>query len=154
MKKHATWWAVVALVLALAGAAHAKSVDIGGVEDGHGGEVRIYRMSDSKRVGVLVAFNGAPNVVHMDKEPATRLATLIQQAWSSRGTCPVKGSRLIGSVDGFHGSVYVAVGRVTSDKVAAVVVTVTSRDSENRHVVLGRADQVQRVATLLRTAAR
>jgi len=102
MRQHATGWVVVALVLALAGAAHAKSAMVGSMDDDYGRTLRIYRSADEGIVGVSVYDNGESHIALMSKGQARTLASMLESGWRKR----VNYSRntVTGSVNGLDGS--------------------------------------------------
>ncbi len=102
MRQHATWWAVVALIMALAGAAHAKSALAGSLEDDYGRTLRIYRSDDEGIVGVSVYDNSESHIALMSKGQARTLASMLESGWRKRAD--FARNTVTGSVTGLDGS--------------------------------------------------
>jgi hypothetical protein len=103
MRRHATWWAMVALVLALAlaGSAHAGGALVGGRDDDYGRTLRIYRF-DEGVVGVSVYDNGESHIALMSRSQAHTLASMLESGWRKRNA--YGRNTITGSVNGPDGS--------------------------------------------------
>jgi hypothetical protein len=101
MRQHATWWAMVALVIALMGAAHAGNALVGRLDDDYGKTVRIYR-SDEDIVGVSVYDNGESHIALLSRSQARTLASMLESGWRKRAN--YARNTVTGSVNGPDGS--------------------------------------------------
>lgn len=101
MRQHATGWVVVALALALAGSAHAKSALAGSMDDDYGKTVRIYR-SDEGIVGVSVYDDGESHIALLSTGRARELASMLESGWRKRNAYAK--NTITGSVNGPDGS--------------------------------------------------
>lgn len=101
MRRHATWWAMVAMVLALAGAAHAGNALVGSLDDDYGKTLRIYR-SDEDIVGVSIYGDGKSHIALLSRSQARTLASMLESGWRKRAN--FARNTVTGSVNGPDGS--------------------------------------------------
>ena len=149
MRQHATGWVVVALVLALAGAARAESDLVGNLDDDYGTTVRIYR-SGGGVVGVSIRDKGQGHFALLSTGQARELASMLESTWHKRNA--YSEDALCGAVDGLDGRAIVAV--MTDYPPNRVSLAVNDTDTGIAASFWSEAGAIRYLAATLRRAAR
>jgi hypothetical protein len=100
--RHTTMLALVALFLALAGAAHAGNALVGSLDDDYGKTVRIYRSDYDGIVGVSIYNDGKSHIALLSSSQAHTLASMLESGWRKRNA--YGRNTVTGSVNGPDGS--------------------------------------------------
>ena len=148
MRQHATWWVVVALVLALAGAAHAGNVLVGNLDDDYDTTVRIFR-SDNGLIGVSIWDKGVSYTAVLSKGQANTLASMLESGWRKRQGCTR--DIICGSVNGLNGGAIIAI--MTDYPPNRVSLAIEDTDTGIAASFWSEAGAIRYLANTLRRAA-
>jgi hypothetical protein len=149
MRRHTTWWAMVALVLALAGAATAGDALVGSLDDDYGTTVRVYR-SGTGIIGLSIWGDGASHIALLSPTHAMELASMLESGWRKRNS--YSEDTICGAVNGRDGRAIVAI--MTDYKPTRVSLAVNDTDTGIAASFWSEAGAIRYLANTLRRAAR